>query len=174
MSSAYKIYEVSDQVAAFLNAIASTEGDSSDELPPEVIADTLEALEGDYVEIVTDVLKDMVNNTGTADSLKAEAKRLTDRAKVYENRVAAAKDAIRASMNRLGKKKVITPFRTCTLNKGRLSTSVIDSKLVDSMYITDTRIEYDFDMPAVRQAFKDGNTPAGFEQTIGKSYLTIK
>ena len=57
------LYEVSSQYAALM----------SEDLPPEMIADTLEGIEGEFTDKVSAILALCKNESAYADSLKEES-----------------------------------------------------------------------------------------------------
>ena len=71
------------------------------------------------------------------DSLKLEEKRLYDRRKVFENRIARLKDMAGESMRRLGVKKLEGERFTLTIcaSGGKQAMQILDEKGIPEMYL---------------------------------------
>lgn len=88
-----------------------------EDFDPEVLTDTLEAVEGEYEFKIESYCKVIKNLESDMDALKAEAKRLTDKRKLLENNVARLKKAMYESMKATGKTKVKGAIFTAAIQK---------------------------------------------------------
>ena len=105
------LYEVTGQVLHLQAMLESEDFDA------EVLADTMEAVEGEYDFKIESYCKVIKNLEADMDALKAEAKRLTDRRKVLENNVDRLKAAMFESMKATGKDKVKGAVFTASIQK---------------------------------------------------------
>jgi len=111
------------------------------ELTPEMIADTLEGLEGmlgDKLDATMSVVRDFNAN---ADKCDAEAKRLAERKKMWGNQGEMLKKYILDCMVAAGGKSVKTATNTFSVRKG-LQRLIIDDEdqLPDAYVISSTKI----------------------------------
>ena len=94
------LYELSVQMQTILEMA------EDDELDPQLIADTLEGLEGE-VEDKLDSYGIVMNELYMdIEKITVEIKRLTDAKKRISNNIDRMKEAVKASMDLMGKKKV--------------------------------------------------------------------
>lgn len=89
-----KLYEIASEYAKLLDS----------DLEPEMIADTVEGMEGELVDKIEQLLSICKNETGYARRLRDEAKSLTDRACAIENKIESIYACIATSLDMLGKK----------------------------------------------------------------------
>jgi hypothetical protein len=103
MNSALKLYEIS-------NAFQSLEqlGDS-DDLPDEVIADTLEALEGDFEAKAVQVAKFVLALEANAEAIRLGATQMMARSNRIANRAASIKAYLQFHLQAMDKKRIESP-----------------------------------------------------------------
>jgi hypothetical protein len=142
----------------------------------ESVADTMDALEGEFndkaVALIT-VSKDM---DGNIDKLANEIKRLQDRKKVIENRKEHMLTYLRTNMEASGISKISCPLFVITLMKAK-SVVVIDDeeKLpIDYIDISTVRKPMKKELLADLKKLKDDETIAGCHLGLGKAGLKIK
>lgn len=99
MKATIRLYELS---ADYLNALDALS--DLDELPPEVITDTLEALAGVWEDKALNVARYIRNLEAEADAIEEAKKRMEIRAKTMTNRAARLKDYLKAELERTGLK----------------------------------------------------------------------
>lgn len=102
------MYELTAQYTALL-AMADEE-----EIDPEAIADTFEALEGEIEDKADNVAKILRDLDGEADKIKAEESRLAKRRAHYEASAASLKKRLETMMKLTGK----TKFKTSLFSFG--------------------------------------------------------
>ena len=78
---------------------------SQDDVDEQMIEDTLESIEGEIEEKADNYAKIILELEAKANARKAEAKRLTESAKIYENRIKRLKANLFDSMKNVGKPK---------------------------------------------------------------------
>lgn len=103
MNSALKLYEISNQFQA-LEQLGE-----SDELPAEVIHDTLEGLEGDFESKCIQVAKFILSLEANAHAVQLGANAMMMRAARIANRAASIKAYLQFHMQALDKKRVESP-----------------------------------------------------------------
>jgi Siphovirus Gp157 len=100
MNSALKLYEISNQFQALEQL-----GDS-DDLPAEVIANTLEALEGDFDTKAVQVAKFILSLEANASATMGAAKAMTERAARIAKRAESIRAYLQFHMQALEKKRI--------------------------------------------------------------------
>lgn len=111
-----RLYEISQQYIDFLSYL-----DANPDLPPEAIADTLEAIEGEFdlkADNIACIIKDL---DAEAAAIKAEEAALKERRIAKENRADRLREYLAANMQKLGKSKLETARNVIGFRK---STSV--------------------------------------------------
>lgn len=103
MNSALKLYEVSNQLQA-LEQLGE-----SDDLPAEVIASTLEALEGDFETKAVQVAKFILALEANADAVGEAALRMHQRSERIAKRAASIAAYLQFHMQAIGTKRIETP-----------------------------------------------------------------
>lgn len=116
-----KLYELSQQYRA-LEAL-----ESSDDLPPEVIRDTLEGLTGQLQEKATNVGLFIRNLESTADAIEEAAEAMRMRGARLRKRAQSLHEYLKLNMQASGISKVESPYFTLCLKKNP-PTVVIDSE----------------------------------------------
>ena len=144
MSSLYNLASNYDTV---LNMIYDEDADI------EMILDTLEGIEGEIEEKADGYAKIIKELEAKKEARKVEAKRLSDSAKVFENRVNALKQNLFNAMKQTGKTKFATNLFSFNIAKnGGKQPLVIDGEIPEEY--TKTVIENDTEK--IRQALEDG------------------
>lgn len=132
------------------------------ELPEEVVADTLEALEGELIQKGQAVAAFTLNLQAEIDAIKAVEKRISDKRKSLEKREAHLRDYLRVNMEKAGitEIKAIDGSFTAKLQKGRPSVVIDDESLIpdDSEYI---RWKREVNKTAIAAAIQAGAEVAG-------------
>jgi uncharacterized protein YeeX (DUF496 family) len=121
------LYHMTEQYRAALAELSDAD------LPEEVVADTLEALEGELVQKGQAVAAFALNLQAEIEATKAVEKRISDRRKMLEKREASLREYLRSNMERAGiaEIKAIDGSFTAKLAKGRPSVIVDDESLIE-------------------------------------------
>lgn len=156
------IYELS---ADLLTLKAMLEEEDTD---TQMILDTLEGVQGEYehkLEGYCCVIKEL---TADVDFLKAEAKRLADKASVITNNITRMKKVMFDSMKATDNTKIKTPLFTVSIQKNGGKTPIIAAEDADLNLLPDymVRVKYEADMEAIREALEEGCTVPGY--TLGE------
>lgn len=158
--------EISDQHKELMGLIESDDLD-------EAIADTMEAIEGEFEEkakslkIVSDNIKSDI------DILDAEIKRLQERKKVAENRYKSMIEYLRLNMEFTGIKKIQHPLFTITLRAGRKIVEIENEEsLPDECVVVSTSVKPD--KRRIEKLLKEGEDVPGAKLVDSKSAILIK
>ena len=150
------LYQLTNNYETVLNMLYDEDADE------EMILDTLEAIEGEIEDKADNYAKIIKELEAKQNTRKEEAKRLTESAKVFENRVKALKSNLFNSMKATGKTKFATDLFSFNIAKNcGKQTLTIDGEVPEEY--TKTIIENDTDK--IRQALEKGEklTFAHFE-----------
>ena len=132
------LYELTNNYENLLNMLYD------EEIDEEMILDTLESIEGEIEDKADGYAKIIKELEAKKKARKDEAKRLTDSAKVFENRVNTLKNNLYNSMKQTGKTKFATNLFTFNIAKnGGKQALTIDGEVPEEY--TKTIIENDND-----------------------------
>lgn len=138
------LYEVTGNLIAVQNLL------ETDEFDEETLADTLEAVEGDYEVKLENYCKVIKNLEADVEALKNETKRLTDKKRSLENNIDRLKKAMFESMKQTNTSKVKGQVFTVAIQKnGGKAPVIVDvstAELPDEL----VRIKEDPDIEAIR------------------------
>lgn len=123
------MYELTADYITVLNM--ATDG----ETPPDVIADTLEAIGGEIEIKAENSAVIMQELKAEADKIDAEIKRLTARKKVYETNADAIKERIYNAMKTTGKEKFKTTLFSFTIGKTPVKLVIDDADKIPKKYL---------------------------------------
>lgn len=140
----------------------------SDEFDAEVLADTMEAVDGEYEYKIEQYCKVIKNLEADMDALKAEAKRLSDKRKVLENNVDRLKKAMFESMKATGKTKVKGAIFTAAIQKNGGKLPVIMAEGTTTEHLPDqlVKVVETPNLEAIRELLEAGKVVDGF--TLGE------
>lgn len=158
-----------------LTLIAQTMSDlknSLDEVDPEVLADTLESLEGEFTDKVEFLIGLSKEYQSYADACKQEEERLNQRRKSYERKVEGIKDFIKSQMIYADLKKLNYPLFTVSVQMNPPAVKFYDEMSVPVDYRI-TKLTEAIDKKAILEALKSGDTVPGAMLEQGQS-LRIK
>ena len=141
----------------------------SEDIEPEVMQDTLEAIEG-AMEAKAKNIAILVQGLGSdAEIIKTEERRLAQRRKTIENKQKWLKDYLKNQMEYAGIDKFKTPTHTISLQKNPPALNITDAESVPAPYMILIPERWEIDKDAVKQALKDGQEVPGAELTQGRS-----
>jgi hypothetical protein len=156
------LYELSQTYREALDVLTDPELD----LPNEVIADTLEGLQGSLEDKAVNVAKFFKNLEATADSIKQAEVRMSARRKAIENRVASLKTYLKESMEACGITKIESPWFALSIAKNPAAVDITDEDSLpdDFVEIVTTR---KIDKTAIKKAIESGAEVPGALLTRG-------
>lgn len=146
---------------------------ADEDLPPEMIADTLEGMQGAFEDKLEGMLQFIKNEHAYSDALREEEKRLAERRKVADNRVSNLKDYIAACMEKGGMKKVRAGLQEVSTRKAVNSVVVSDAELLPAELV-DYRTETLPLKAEIKKRLEAGETIPGANLKTGRPSLIIK
>lgn len=143
-----KLYEIQEQYLQLLEIAEDPDVD------PQVIADTMEGIEGEFEDKADGYAKVIAQLTAEADALKKEADRITARKKAIDNSIGRIKDTLQAAMVACDKRKFKTTLFSFGIQKNPASVVITD----------ENRVAHDFLIPqppkidkkAIKNALDEG------------------
>ena len=130
-----------------------------DEVPDQVLLDTIEAVDGEFDYKIENYCKVIKNVESDIKALDEESKRLSEKKKVLENRVDRLKKTMFEAMKTVGKTKAGGQILKASIQKngGKLPLIVDD---IDVSKLPDTykKVEYTTNNEAIREALDNGVT----------------
>lgn len=158
-----KLYELANEFAALSNS----------DMEPEMIADTLEGLDFEIEVKIENCLALIKNELADAEALKAEAAKLTERARMANNRVDRIKEYIAASLETAGKKSLKAGVHQVSIRAPSKSVEILDSgSLPPELVDYETLIKPD--KLAIKKKLEAGISVPGAQIKTGKPSLIIK
>ncbi|QPT15445.1 siphovirus Gp157 family protein [Serratia rubidaea] len=147
--------------------------ENSDELTPEMIADTLEGIEGALGDKLDAAFVHVRNLEGLAKTVDGELKRLADRKKSFENRAKSIREYVLNCLLASGQDKIKTTTNTFTARKG-VDSVVIDNAdlLPDELVTVQTLVTPD--KKAIKVAIDSGEDVKGAHIEIGERSLQVR
>ncbi|MBQ9657681.1 MAG: siphovirus Gp157 family protein [Clostridia bacterium] len=160
-----KLYELTNNYEQVLSMIYDEDVDE------QMILDTLESIEGEIEDKADGYAKIIKELEALRDARKVEAKRLTESAATFDNRIKGLKQNLFNAMKQTGKTKFATELFTFNIAKnGGKQALTIDGE-VPKEY---TKIVVENDTDKIRQALENGeNLPFAHLEPRGES-LRIK
>lgn len=133
--------------------------ESSDDLTPEMIADTLEGMEGELADKLDSIMVIARNNLGNASTCDDEIKRLAERKKSFENEDKALRKYILSCLMAAGLDKLKTAKNTFTARKGSISVVIDNTDLLPDELVT-TQVVIAPDKKAIKEAIESAQAAA--------------
>jgi hypothetical protein len=156
MNSALKLYEISNQFQALEQL-----GDS-DDLPAEVIADTLEALEGDFDTKAVQVAKFILALEANAAAVKAAAKAQAERAARIAKRAESITAYLQFHMQALQRRRIETPDLVIKLQKNPPAVVITNEHAIPAKFwVQQEAPPKRIDKKAIKQAIDAGERVDG-------------
>jgi len=103
------------------------------------------------------------------DGLKAEGKRLTERARVLDGRIQSIKDWYKVNLEAMGKSKVPTDRGTMAIQNNPPSLKIDDEKQIPVEFLDVVPEHYEVAKDRVKAAIKAGREVPGAHMEQGKS-----
>lgn len=109
------------------------------DVPPEVVFDTLEAMQGELTDKIDAVLSYAANLEAMAEARKKESERLAKSAKTLAGKVESLHTYVQIVLQRTGVKlPLVTRRFTVGLAKNPPSTQIVNADLLPTIYKTET------------------------------------
>lgn len=147
--------------------------ETSEDLTPEMIADTLEGIEGALSDKLDGAFTYVRNLEGLAKTVDEEIKRLTDRKKSFENRAKSIRKYVLSCLLASGQDSLKTTTNTFTARKGVASVVIDNIELLPDELVT-TQVLTAPDKKAIKEAIENGVEVAGAHIEIGERSLQVR
>ncbi len=145
----------------------------AEDFEPDMIADTVEAIEGEISDKIEQLLAITKNKAALAEALKKEADALNERAKSLLKHNENIKQYIIQSMTTMEKKRFNAGIHTLTVRAPSVSVKIDDVSLIPPEYV-EYVTEMKPDKNAIKQQLKSGAEIEGAHLELGKPALIIK
>ncbi|MBI6182511.1 siphovirus Gp157 family protein [Serratia proteamaculans] len=147
--------------------------ETSDDLTPEMIADTLEGIEGALGDKLDGAFTYVRNLEGLAKTVDEEVKRLTERKRSFENRAKSIRKYVLACLLASGQDSLKTTTNTFTARKGVASVVIDNADLLpDELVTVQTLVAPD--KKAIKEAIENGVDVKGAHIEIGERSLQVR
>ena len=145
-----------------------------DDIPPEVIRDTLEGLTGDFTEKAVQVAKFALSLESHADAIAEAAKAMSTRAGRMQKRADAIRSYLLFQMQLIQQKRIETPELVIARQTNPPSVQVTDEHgIPDKFWVQPEPPPRRIDKKAIKEALQSGETIDGAYLEQGES-LRIK
>ena len=165
-----KLYELTEEISALQDLI--TDG----ECTQEQIADTLDALNGEFEEKCINVAKVIKGIECDVAAIKQERTRLAEREKTISGRIDSLKQYLKSHMEQNDIKKIEWPMFTISIRAGSPVVNVTDESLIpDEFMKVETKVNPD--KVSIKKAYKEleeGEEIPGVNVVTGESSILIK
>lgn len=158
-----KLYDIANDYAKLMDS----------GLDPEMIADTIEGIDGELVDKVEQLLAICKNEQLYAEALRNESKSLQERASVVENKISSIKEYIARSLETAGKKSIRAGLHQVTVRVPSRQVDITDASILPIEFV-----EYETvvkpDKLAIKHQLDAGIAVPGAQIKLGKPSLIIK
>lgn len=146
------LYQLTEEFEQLLQIAEDPDADE------QTIADTMEALTGE-IEDKIDGYATVINSMfADIETIRAEERRLAERRRIFEDRIARMKTAVKSAMELTGKTKVQTAVYTVSIRKSPAKLVIDDESLIPERFWKPQ--EPVLDKAALREAIKEEWSPA--------------
>lgn len=159
-----KLHELTGQYLELAN---------NEDLDPQAIADTLEAIGGSIQEKAVSLASWALDIEGDIEKIEAAIERLNARKKQVVARKESLKDYLLRNMDATGITKIQCPLFTVTLVAGRESVAISDENAIPDEFLN-VKTVITPDKIAISKAIKEGQIIAGASLQRGQSSIRIK
>ncbi|MBV6691164.1 siphovirus Gp157 family protein [Serratia quinivorans] len=147
--------------------------ETSEDLTPEMIAGTLEGIEGALGDKLDGAFTYVRNLEGLAKTVDEEVKRLTERKRSFENRAKSIRKYVLACLLASGQDSLKTTTNTFTARKGVASVVIDNADLLpDELVTVQTLVAPD--KKAIKEAIENGVDVKGAHIEIGERSLQVR
>ena len=136
------------------------------ELPPEVIADTLEGLQGSVEDKAINIAKFFRNLEAVTDAIKQAEARMAQRRKTMEARIAWLKDYLKQNLEGCGIQKIESPWFVLAVQNNPWAVEISDEDAIPAKY-KEKVVTLKLDKLAIKKALEEGKKVPGARLTRG-------
>lgn len=146
---------------------------NNEEIPPDAIADTLEAIQGTINEKAQALADWSLDMDGNVLKIDAAIERLAEKKKSILKRKESLHEYLRMNMEVAGIKKITCPLFNITFVDGADIVEITDESALPDDYVS-VKTTVSPDKNLIKKALKDGYEVAGARLGKGKSSIRIK
>lgn len=157
-----KLYEIT---ASYLQALDMFT-DPDEDIPANIVADTLEAIEGNFEVKAVQVAAFARQMEAEAEAIKAAIESMERRKKALETRARWLRDYVKIGMETMGWKKLESPWFVLAVQKNPAAVDVFDENALPAEFKRQI-IEYRIDKTAIKEAIGKGAVVPGARITNG-------
>jgi hypothetical protein len=163
-----KLYEIAEQYQS-IQSLAESE----DATMVLAVADTMEAIEGDFKDKAQAVVAASMNISADIAAIDAQIKRLQDKKKSIQSRVDWLRNYLKRNMDATGITKISCPLFSATLAAPGKKVEITDETKIPDKYVR-VKTVVDPDIPAILMALKEGADIPGAMLVDSERRLIIK
>lgn len=145
----------------------------SDELTPEMLADTFEGLEGALADKLDGMMGLMREYKGQAETCKAERERMTQREKSFNTCADNLKKYALQCLITANKKSLKTDFNTFSVKPGSVSVIIDNQNAIPDEYV-DVATVVAPDKAKIKKAINEGIDVPGAHLETGSPSLAVR
>jgi hypothetical protein len=136
------------------------------ELPPEVIADTLEGLQGSLEDKAVNITKFFRNLEAVTDAIKLAEERMAKRRKTMETRIAWLKEYLKQNLEGCGIQKIESPWFVLAIQANPWAVEISNEEIIPAKYKAKV-VTLKLDKLAIKRALEEGKKVPGASLTRG-------
>jgi len=163
-----KLYEIAQKYTQVFDLITSLE-----DLPPEVIEDTLESCSEELEEKSLNIAAIIKNINYDVEAMRDYEKKMNQKRKTLENRVTFLKDYLKEHMNICKVAKFSNQELSISIRKSPVSVIIDDIEKVPDKF-KEIAFTFSIDKAGIKKAFKDGDKIDGIHLEEFNTTLVIK
>ena len=156
------LYELGQDYRQALDVLTDPEND----LPAEVITDTLEGLQGSMEDKAVNVAKFFRNLEAMAGAIKDAEDRMARRRRAIEGRVKWLKDYLKQNMEACDIQKIESPWFVLAIQKNPAAVDVFDEAAVPAEFKEEV-VSVRVDKAGIKRALEAGESVPGAALTRG-------
>lgn len=156
------LYKIANQYAELSNS----------DMDAEMIADTLEGIEGEFEDKLENIMGAIKNLEAESEMLKTESKNLAERAKSAQNKADSMKQYIIKSLMTMDKKSMSAGVHKVTVVKPRASVDIIDANKLPAEFV-EYKTTVQPDKKLIMDKLKLGEEVSGAQIKIGNPTLKV-
>lgn len=163
-----KLYEIAQKYTQVFDLITNLE-----DLPPEVIEDTLESCSEELEEKSLNIAAIIKNINYDVEAMKDYEKKMNQKRRTLENRVTFLKDYLKEHMNICKVSKFCNQELSISIRKSPISVIIDNIEKVPEKF-KDIQISVNINKAEIKKAFKDGDKINGVHLEEDNTTLVIK
>jgi len=146
---------------------------ADEDLPPEMIADTLEGMQGEFEDKLEGILQFIKNEAALSAALKEEEEKLSTRRKSAENRISRLKEYVATCMEKAELINVRAGLQEVSVRKASRTVEILDINAIPGDYVDYETITKP-DKLAIKKQLEAGVDIPGVTLKTNKPGLIIK